>query len=111
MSSADTRVESTSNDQLPEGGAAVAHPTEQLLGDNTPDIASTKLETDIFAEQKQGSELISKAQTFLESPELQEKDSESKTQYLATKGIPEDTVDEIQKAVCPAYHLHYIKDI
>ncbi|KAF8609666.1 hypothetical protein BDV93DRAFT_518441, partial [Ceratobasidium sp. AG-I] len=100
MSSVDLQAELTSNDQLlQDGAAAVAHPTEQLL-ENTPSTsASGKLKTVMFEEQEQGSELISKAQSFLESPELREKDLESKTQYLVTKGIPEETIDEIQKAI------------
>lgn len=106
MSSTDAQIEPTSNDQPPANGTAVAHPTEQLLGDDPPNNYSVKFETDAFEEQQEGSKLISKAQSFLESPELQEKDSESKTQYLKTKGISEETVDELQQAVSlsPAGH-------
>lgn len=62
-------------------------------------IAPGKSELDLFAEQQTESELVSKAQSFLESPELKESDAKSKAQYLADKGIPVETIDELQKAV------------
>ncbi|ELU43064.1 peroxisomal membrane anchor protein (Pex14p) conserved region domain-containing protein [Rhizoctonia solani AG-1 IA] len=58
----------------------------------------TQVEQFAFEEQQKSSDLVSKAQSFLESPELKESDSKSKAQYLADKGLSGDTIDELQQA-------------
>lgn len=68
--------------------------SKEILNDNT-----TSPDNKIFSEQQTNSDLVSKAQAFLESPELKERDSESKTQFLVTKGIPAETADELQKSL------------
>ncbi|KAG8762117.1 hypothetical protein FRC11_011090 [Ceratobasidium sp. 423] len=59
----------------------------------------TEGERKIFEDQQNSSDLVSKAQSFLESPELKENDPKSKAQYLADKGLPADTIDELQQAL------------
>ncbi|GAB1518870.1 peroxisomal membrane anchor protein (Pex14) [Rhizoctonia solani] len=59
----------------------------------------TQVEQFAFEEQQKSSDLVSKAQSFLESPELKESDSKSKAQYLADKGLSGDTIDELQQAL------------
>ncbi|KAJ1311493.1 hypothetical protein OPQ81_009980 [Rhizoctonia solani] len=73
----------------------------ELQATTQPTIAAplTENEQKIFEDQQKSSDLVSKAQSFLESPELKESDSKSKAQYLVDKGLPEDTIDELQQAL------------
>ncbi|KDN50234.1 hypothetical protein RSAG8_01570, partial [Rhizoctonia solani AG-8 WAC10335] len=56
-------------------------------------------EQNMFEDQQQSSELVSKAQSFLESSELKDSDPKSKAQYLAGKGFSGDTINELQQAL------------
>ncbi|CCO26838.1 Flavin-containing monooxygenase FMO GS-OX3 [Rhizoctonia solani AG-1 IB] len=81
----------------------LALPRESQEPQNTTQpVVATPLtipEQNIFEEQQKSSELVSKAQSFLESPELKERDPKSKAQYLADKGLSGDTIDELQQAL------------
>ncbi|CAE6469609.1 unnamed protein product [Rhizoctonia solani] len=56
-------------------------------------------EQNMFEDQQQSSELVSKAQSFLESSELKDSDPKSKAQYLTGKGFSGDTINELQQAL------------
>ncbi|CAE7090854.1 unnamed protein product [Rhizoctonia solani] len=67
--------------------------------DTTLPTSLNEGEQKMFEDQQKSSELVSKAQSFLESPELKDSDQESKAQYLAGKGLSGDTIDELQQAL------------
>ncbi|KAG8719578.1 hypothetical protein FRC08_002505 [Ceratobasidium sp. 394] len=99
-------VSDTQNQPSVDGPTGNDAPTSSLLEHQPPidsekkdDALAGKSDSFLFSEQQPTSELVSKAQAFLESPELKENDQESKTKYLVTKGLPEDTADELQKAL------------
>lgn len=103
MSSVDAPTQPNSPTQLAELHSATNTGTGDSPSANVqaiqPDVAPGRSEGDIFAEQQKKSELVSKAQSFLESPELKESDAKSKAQYLVDKGLPAETIDELQKAI------------
>ncbi|CAE6462177.1 hypothetical protein ACGC1H_001712 [Rhizoctonia solani] len=81
--------------------AAPSGETQEPQETTRPTVAALPIEGDqkIFEDQQKSSELVSKAQSFLESSELQESDPKSKAQYLASKGLSGDTIDELQQAL------------
>ncbi|QRW05646.1 hypothetical protein RhiLY_04645 [Ceratobasidium sp. AG-Ba] len=93
MSSMDTPASpQTTNEDAPLASPSRSVPeNENGKSDGTDKLT--------FSEQQPTSELVSKAQAFLESPELKGNDADSKTQFLVTKGIPAETADELQKAL------------
>lgn len=71
----------------------------QPTGQSTVTAPLTEDEKKMFEDQQNSSDLVSKAQSFLESSELRESNSKDKAQYLADKGLSEDTIDELQQAL------------
>ncbi|CAE6488477.1 unnamed protein product [Rhizoctonia solani] len=109
MSSSDTLIQTTlamqPTESSPTGATGVpVTPTEDIRDPQATSqpaavIPLTEGERKMFEDQQKSSDLVSKAQSFLESPELKENDSKSKTQYLVDKGLPADTIDEMQQAL------------
>ncbi|QRV91576.1 peroxisomal membrane anchor protein (Pex14) [Ceratobasidium sp. AG-Ba] len=92
MSSMDTPASpQTTNEDAPLLAFQICTRKRERKSDGTDKLT--------FSEQQPTSELVSKAQAFLESPELKGNDADSKTQFLVTKGIPAETADELQKAL------------
>ncbi|KAG8765313.1 hypothetical protein FRC12_007565 [Ceratobasidium sp. 428] len=83
----------TSTSGLPE------HSSSLGSSENKNTTSAEKPDSVLFSEQQPASDLISKAQSFLESPELEENDPDSKTKYLVTKGLHEETADELQNSL------------
>lgn len=102
MSSSDTpslppsSAQTAQDEVLPINSELLPLPSSEKPAEDDTPSSSDRIS---FSEQQPTSELVSKAQAFLESPELKENDSDSKTQFLVTKGIPAETADELQKAV------------
>ncbi|KAH7345048.1 hypothetical protein B0J17DRAFT_638130 [Rhizoctonia solani] len=71
----------------------------QPIAQPTMTALLTEDEQKMFEDQQGSSNLVSKAQSFLESSELKESDSKDKAQYLADKGLSGDTIDELQQAL------------
>jgi hypothetical protein len=100
MSSMNTQNQPTPNEQAPKNEAPLLSTPENASSlDTETSQPETPTSETVFSEQQTTSELVSKAQSFLESPDLKENNPESKMQYLVTKGLPEETADELQRAV------------
>ncbi|KAG8743923.1 hypothetical protein FRC10_011109 [Ceratobasidium sp. 414] len=102
MSASDTQNQPSAVGPTKNDAPTSSSPTHQPLPDSGEREDATlagKSDSSLFFEQQSTSELVSKAQVFLESPELKENDPEGKIKYLVTKGLPEETADELQKAL------------
>ncbi|KAG9128123.1 hypothetical protein FRC07_004739 [Ceratobasidium sp. 392] len=102
MSSPDTQSQPSPQEPVVKDNIPTLNlPEEPSLdsAENKDDTSAGKSDSALFFDQQSTSELISKAQSFLESSELKENNPENRTKYLVTKGIPEETADELQKAL------------